>query len=108
MHLEHAASCRLTEKEEVFQTRLAWAEGQVSTAAAPGLFNCTIQDSSPEAAYDGLKHALAALSPLVRNKLKGLPAEVLDYADLIASSSVEPPILKPVLVAGELLLDSVP
>ena len=94
--------CRLTESDETFQKRLAWAEQQVSAAAAPGLINCTIQDSSPEEAYTGLKHAVAALSPLVRNKLYGLPAEVLDYADLIVSNSVEQAMLKAVLIAGNL------
>ena len=75
----------------------------MSAAASSGLFSCTIQDSSPDAAYDGLKHAVATLSPFVRNKLQGLPADVLDYADLIASNSVEQALLKPVLIAGQKL-----
>ena len=79
-----------------------WAEQQVTAAKGPGLCSCTIQDSSPDAAYDGLKHAVAALSPFVRNKLQGLPADVLDYADLIASNSVEQAVLKPVIIAGEI------
>ena len=96
-------SHRLIESEDTVQKRLAWAEQQVSTAASPGLFSCTIQDSSPDAAYDGLKHAVATLSPFVRNKLQGLPADVLDYADLIASNSVEQALLKPVLISGQSL-----
>ena len=96
--------CRLTQSEETFHRRLVWAEQQVSAASAPGLVNCTIQDSSPEDAYTGLKHAVAALSPLVRNKVYGLPAEVLDYADLIASNSVEQAHLKAVLIAGNVCL----
>ncbi len=98
---------RLTESEAAVQKRLAWAEQQASAAAMPGLFSCTIQDSSPDAAYDALKRAVAALSPFVRNKLQGLPADVLDYADLIASSSVEQAILKPVVIAGEIHIASV-
>ncbi|KAL0028975.1 hypothetical protein WJX77_009213 [Trebouxia sp. C0004] len=96
----HAQSLRLTESEATVQKRLAWAEQQSSAALMPGLFSCTIQDASPDAAYDGLKRAVAALSPFVRNKLQGLPADVLDYADLIASSSVEQAIFKPVVIAG--------
>lgn len=92
--------CRLTESESTVQKRLAWAQQQASAAAAPGLFNFSIQDKSCEAAYDSLQQAVATLSPAVRTKLLGLPADVLDYADLIASSSVEEPVLKPVLLAG--------
>ena len=106
MHLRLVLSDRLTESEATLQKRLAWAKQQSSTAATPGLFSCTIQDTSPDAAYDGLKHAVAALSPFVRNKLQGLPADVLDYADLIASSSVEQAILKPVVIAGEMHIAS--
>ena len=97
---------RLTESEATVQKRVAWAEQQSSVAAMPGLFSFTIQDASPDAAYDGLKHAVAALSPFVRNKLQGLPADVLDYADLIASSSVEQALLKPVVIAGEMHIAS--
>ena len=94
--------CRLTESECTLEKRLAWASQQVAAAAAPGLFDATVEDSSPEAAYQALQHAVAPLSPAVRNKLQGLPADVLDYADLIASSSVAQPILKPVLLAGKM------
>ena len=100
-------SCRLTESESTVQKRLAWAQQQASDAAAPGLFDFSIQNSSSEAAYDCLQQAMATLSPAVRNKLLGLPADVLDYADLIASSSVEEPVLKPVLLAGERWLNAV-
>ena len=102
VHLRLSLSGRLTESEATVQKRLAWAEQQSSAAAKPGLFSCTIHDTSPDAAYDALKHAVAALSPFVRNKLQGLPADVLDYADLIASGSVEQAILKPVVIAGEM------
>jgi len=33
--------------------------------------------------YAALKEAISALSPIIRNRLRGLPAYVLDYADLI-------------------------
>lgn len=73
----------------------------MASAAAPGLFNVTVQNDAPETAYSGLQQAVATLSPAVRHKLQGLPADVLDYADLIPGTSVEQPILKPVLIAGE-------
>lgn len=103
LHLPASSSdsCRLTESEATLQKRLIWSQQQVSSAAAPGLFDVTVQNDSPESAYDGLQQAVATLSPAVRHKLQGLPADVLDYADLIPGTSVEQPILKPVLIAGE-------
>lgn len=97
------ATCRLSEPESTLQKRLAWAQQQVFSATAPGLFDVAVQTESPEASYEGLQRAVATLSPAVRHRLQGLPADVLDYADLIASSSVEQPIFKPVLIAGERL-----
>lgn len=47
-----------------------------------------------------IKEAIATLSPIVRNRLHGIPAYILDYADLIVSNQVEKPFLKPVLVTG--------
>ena len=85
------------------QKRLQWAQQQLAAAAKPGLFNSTIQQSSPEAVLVAIKEAISVLSPLIRNRLRGLPAYVLDYADLIPSNTVERADLKPVLLAGELL-----
>jgi hypothetical protein len=34
-------------------------------------------------AYAALKEAISKLSPIIRNRLRGLPAYVLDYSDLI-------------------------
>ena len=45
-----------------------------------------------------VKHDPCAVQ--VRHRLKGVQAEVLDYADLIVSSSVESAVLKPVALAG--------
>jgi hypothetical protein len=47
-----------------------------------------------------LKEAISALSPIIRARLRGLPAYVLDYSDLIAPNTVERPFLKPVVLAG--------
>lgn len=33
--------------------------------------------------YASLKEAISTLSPMIRNRLRGLPAYVLDYSDLI-------------------------
>ena len=34
--------------------------------------------------YHSLKEAISGLSPVIRNRLRGLPAYVLDYSDLIS------------------------
>ena len=47
-----------------------------------------------------LKEAICTLSPIIRNRIRGLPAYVLAYSDLIPSNSVEKPFLKPVMIAG--------
>lgn len=47
-----------------------------------------------------LKEAAAALSPIVRNRLHGIPQYILEYADLVVSNAVERPFLKPILIAG--------
>jgi hypothetical protein len=37
----------------------------------------------PSQVYAALKEAISTLSPIIRNRLRGLPAYVLDYSDLI-------------------------
>ena len=97
-----AVACRLREAESTVQKRLQWAQQQMAAAATPGLFNSIIQQSSSAAVLVAIKEAVSVLSPLIRNRLRGLPAYVLDYADLIPSNTVERADLKPVLLAGEL------
>lgn len=46
--------------------------------------------------YYEVKEAISTLSPIIRNRLRGLPAYVLDYSDLIPPNLVEKPWLKPV------------
>ena len=60
---------RLRESESTFQKHLAWAQGQITLAAAPGLFDFSLQDTSNDEAYTALKEALATLSPEVRNSM---------------------------------------
>lgn len=50
--------------------------------------------------YYDVKEAIGTLSPIIRNRLHGLPGYVLDYSDLIAPNLVEKPFLKPVLISG--------
>jgi hypothetical protein len=77
---------------------------RVSLAAAsgaPATIDCIVDntDDAP-AVYDAVKEAISTLSPIIRNRLHGLPAYVLDYADLIAPNLVEKPFLKPVVITG--------
>ncbi|KAK3280983.1 adenylate kinase [Cymbomonas tetramitiformis] len=53
-----------------------------------------------DALYLKLKTTISLLSPVIRNRLRGLPAYVLDYADVIPSNSVERMNAKPVVVCG--------
>lgn len=61
--------CRLRESESTLQKRLTWARAQTSAAAAPGLFDFSLQDTSRDEAYTALKGALAMLSPEVRRDI---------------------------------------
>ena len=63
---------------------------------------CKIVDNGNDASsvFWNIKEAIATLSPIVRNRLHGIPAYILDYADLIISNHVEKPFLKPVLLTG--------
>lgn len=72
----------------------------MESSAGGGLFNSIVANSSLEAAYQGLKEAISELSPVIRNRLRGMPAYVLDYSDLIPSNTVERPFLKPIVIAG--------
>jgi hypothetical protein len=54
----------------------------------------------PRAVYQDLKEAISALSPIVRNRLHGIPQYILEYSDLVISNQVEKPFLMPILVSG--------
>ena len=47
-----------------------------------------------------LKEAAATLSPIVRNRLHGIPRYILEYADLVVANHVQAPQLKPFLLVG--------
>lgn len=69
-------------------------------ASKPGVYDHTVPNTQFAAVYHGLKEAISTLSPIIRNRLRGLPAYVLDYSDLIPPNMVEKPFLKPVIVSG--------
>jgi hypothetical protein len=76
----------------------------VPQSAKPGLFDTVVPDESPPDVYHALKEAISGLSPIIRSRLRGLPAYVLDYSDLIPPNLVEKPFLKPVVLAGPTVL----
>eukprot|EP00879_Flechtneria_rotunda_P024046 GHRR01025468.1.p1 GENE.GHRR01025468.1~~GHRR01025468.1.p1 ORF type:complete len:822 (+),score=235.91 GHRR01025468.1:119-2584(+) len=91
---------RLAEAPSTLAKRLAWVKQQVAKSSQPGLFDSVILNTSMDEVYDAVKEAISTLSPIIRNRLRGLPAYVLDYSDLIPPNSVEKPFLKPVILCG--------
>ena len=108
---------RLREDESTIQRRLEDASEQYAAAAAaaaakaaikageepvggPPALDHVLQVDDADELFWQLKNACAELSPIIRNRLRGLPAYVLDYSDVIVSNSVEKPTLKPVLLVG--------
>ena len=107
--LERRARGRLHEAESTITKRLAWAEAEIATVAAkPTLYQHIVSNTegvdfdaeSADGVYYQLKEAISTLSPIIRNRLRGLPAYVLDYSDLIPPNLVEKPFLKPVVISG--------
>lgn len=54
----------------------------------------------PLAVFRSLKEAAATLSPIVRNRISGIPQYILEYADLVVANHVQAPFLKPILLTG--------
>jgi hypothetical protein len=78
---------RLKEADSTLAKRLAWCRAQCARPAgeAPAAFDHVVPNGDAAGAvYAGLKEAISCLSPVIRNRLHGLPAYVLDYSDLIA------------------------
>lgn len=73
---------------------------QVERSNKSKVFDNIIENNDVESTYAEIKEAISSLSPIIRNRLRGLPSYVLDYSDLIPSNSVEKPFLKPVLICG--------
>ncbi|GLC37755.1 Adenylate kinase [Pleodorina starrii] len=102
--LERRQRGRLKEAESTIAKRLAWAAAEMERAApgGAGAIDAVVDndDDWSGAVYGDVKEAISSLSPIIRNRLHGLPAYVLDYADLIAPNLVEKPFLKPVVITG--------
>ncbi|GFH10920.1 uncharacterized protein HaLaN_06325, partial [Haematococcus lacustris] len=98
--LEQRIRSRSKEAASTIKSRLAWAAQQVAKSAKPGLFDHVVENTEFEPVYRDVKEAISTLSPIIRNRLRGLPAYVLDYSDLIPPNLVETPFLKPIIIAG--------
>ncbi|PNH05620.1 Adenylate kinase, chloroplastic [Tetrabaena socialis] len=100
--LERRLRGRLKESESTIRKRLAWAAAEVERSrSVAGVIDHVVDNSGDtDAVFLGIKEAISTLSPIIRNRLHGLPAYVLDYADLIAPNLVEKPFLKPVIITG--------
>lgn len=83
-------------------TQHAGAQVEAVDADSRGAGADCVVDNGDDAreVFMALKEAAATLSPIVRNRLHGIPQYILEYADLIVSNAVERPFLKPILVAG--------
>ena len=55
---------------------------------------------NPVSVLRSLKEAAAKLSPIVRNRIFGIPQYILEYSDLVVANHVQAPFLKPFLVTG--------
>jgi hypothetical protein len=53
-----------------------------------------------QAVLRSLKEAAANLSPIVRNRLHGIPQYILEYSDVVIANHVQAPFLKPIVVTG--------
>ncbi|GIL93290.1 hypothetical protein Vretimale_15687 [Volvox reticuliferus] len=100
--LERRQRGRLKEAESTIAKRLTWAASEIERSRPGGSIIDNVVDNVDDAdeVYLGVKEAISTLSPIIRNRLHGLPAYVLDYADLIAPNLVEKPFLKPVVITG--------
>ena len=59
----------------------------------------------PNDLYYEFKVCCATLSPIVRNRLYGLPPHILDYSDVIPANKTEKVIVKPVILVGPNFLE---
>ncbi|GMH36176.1 hypothetical protein BSKO_04044 [Bryopsis sp. KO-2023] len=98
--LEERLRGRRVEGKSTLQKRIDWAKHEVEKTKKSGIFDNIIENTNVEDVYLEIKEAISCLSPIIRNRLRGLPSYVLDYSDLIPSNIVEKPFLKPVLICG--------
>ena len=62
-------------------------------------------EDDADALFYQFKVRCAELSPVVRNRLLGLPSYILDYSDVIPANETETPKIKPVAVVGPNFLE---
>ena len=74
-------------------------EGDVSVPEQTTYHEVLLVDDIDELYYQ-MKVAVSPLSPIIRNRLRGLPSYILDYSDVIPSNNTERPIIKPVVLTG--------
>ena len=125
--LERRLRGRFHEAESTIQKRLEWAAVEMENGiekeknimeakdakkgdkkAPPddtGKFDFVLSNNNMDSVYMAMKESIATISPVIRNRLRGLPAYVLDYSDLIPANSVEEAFNKPVAVAGPVTTD---
>ena len=77
----------------VVQVAAALADSSLVDAIVPN-----VDDS--QAVLRSLKEAAAMLSPIVRNRICGIPQYILEYSDLVVANHVQAPFLKPIVVTG--------
>ena len=122
--LRERLRARLKEDESTIQKRLefARAEWEIAQPGGPAVeladgetpseppppqekyHSVLLVDDADDLFYQ-FKVRCAELSPIVRNRLLGLPAYVLDYSDVIPANETEKPVVKPVVLAGPNFLE---
>ena len=126
--LERRLKMRAREDESTIQKRLDFAraewevakpgfadpppEADAETAAeaaeAPAVsekYHAVLLEDDADALFYQFKVRCAELSPVVRNRLLGLPSYILDYSDVIPANETETPKIKPVAVVGPNFLE---
>ena len=68
-------------------------------------YHAVLLANDPDQLFYQFKVRCAELSPVVRNRLLGLPSYILDYADVIPANKTQKPKVKPVVVSGPNFLE---
>ena len=125
--LERRLKARAREDESTIQRRLSFARDEWE-AAVPGFadassspagegeapaeapavsekYHAVLLENDADALFYQFKVRCAELSPVVRNRLLGLPSYILDYSDVIPANETETPKIKPVALAGPNFLE---
>lgn len=98
--LQEKLTLRLKEADSTVKKRMEYAESEMKKCEELASFEHNIVTDDYETFLMEVKEAISVLSPIIRNRIRGLPPYLLDYSDLIPSNSVEKPDVKPVVIAG--------